>query len=179
MSSNPAAEARARRQMAANRRKLEQALVAQRLDGLLLLSDRRGGAQREPSPVTTCMVSSTSGLPAVALPVTVDGRGLPVGLEILGAGGRDEDLIAIAALLEARRGPLPSPRPVAPLASPLDLAGHNRLVPLLGWNAWRSRRGEGLGDLEPARFRALTRELLHRFGDGGKSGSAPMAPASP
>jgi hypothetical protein len=108
------------------------------------------------------MVSSTSGLPAVALPVAVDGRGLPVGLEILGASGRDEDLVAIAALLEARRGLLPAPRPVAPLASPLDLAGHNRLVPLLGWNAWRSRRGEALGDLEPARFRALTRELLGR-----------------
>ena len=183
MASDPAAEVRARRRMAANRRRLEQALVAQRLDGLLLLSDRRGGAQRDPSPAITCMVSSTSGLPAVALPVAVDGRGLPVGLEILGAGGRDEDLIAMAGVLEARRGPLPAPRPVAPLASPLDLAGHNRLVPLLGWNAWRSRRGEALGDLEPARFRRLTRELLQRPGDGGKSEPAPTpvppAPASP
>ncbi|MEA5392470.1 amidase [Cyanobium gracile UHCC 0139] len=183
MASDPAAEVRARRRMAANRRRLEQALVAQRLDGLLLLSDRRGGAQREPSPAITCMVSSTSGLPAVALPVAVDGRGLPVGLEILAASGRDEDLVAIAALLEARRGPLPAPRPVAPLASPLDLAGHNRLVPLLGWNAWRSRRDEALGDLEPARFRRLTRELLRRPGDGGKSepvpNLAPPAPASP
>ncbi len=177
MASDPAAEARARRRMDANRRRLEQALVAGRLDALLLLSDRRGGAQREPSPAITCMVSSTSGLPAVALPVGVDGRGLPVGLEVLGAGGRDEDLIAIAAVLEARRGPLPPPRPVAPLASPLDLAGHNRLVPLLGWNAWRSRRGEALGDLEPARFRRLTDTLLRRPGDGGKSTPAP--PASP
>ncbi len=98
-------------------------LIAVRLDGLLLLSDRRGGAQRQPSPAITCMVSSTSGLPAVALPVSVDGRGLPVGLEILGASGRDEELVAIAALLEARRGPLPAPRPVEPLAVPLDLAG--------------------------------------------------------
>ncbi len=163
MASDAAAEARARRRMAANRRRLEQALVAGRLDGLLLLSDRRGGAGREPSPAITCMVSSTSGLPAVALPVAVDGRGLPVGLEILGAVGRDEGLIAIAGVLEARRGPLPAPRPVAPLASPLDLAAHNRLVPLLGWNAWRSRRGEALGDLEPARFRALTRGLLVRY----------------
>jgi aspartyl-tRNA(Asn)/glutamyl-tRNA(Gln) amidotransferase subunit A len=179
LASDPAAEARARRQMAANRRRLEQALVAGRLDGLLLLSDRRGGAQRQPSPAITCMVSSTSGLPAVALPVAVDGRGLPVGLEILGASGQDEALIAIAALLEARRGPLPPPRPGLPLAFPLDLAGHNRLVPLLGWNAWRSRRGEALGDLEPARFRALTRELLGRPGDGGKSEPAPTAPASP
>ena len=130
--------------------------MAGRLDALLLLSDRRGGAGA-PSPAITCMVSSTSGLPAVALPVAIDGRGLPVGLEILGAGGRDEDLIAIAAVLEARRGPLPPPRTVASLASPLDLAGHNRLVPLLGWHAWRSRRGEALGDLEPARFRRLTR----------------------
>ncbi|MEA5444091.1 hypothetical protein, partial [Cyanobium gracile] len=64
-----------------------------------------------------------------------------------------------------------------PLASPLDLAGHNRLVPLLGWNAWRRRRGEALGDLEPARFRRLTRELLRRPGDGGKS--EPARPASP
>ncbi|MEA5412670.1 hypothetical protein VB737_12915, partial [Synechococcus sp. BA-120 BA3] len=89
----------------------------------------------------------------------------------------DEDLIAVAALLEARRGPLPSPRPVAPLAFPLDLAGHNRLVPLLGWNAWKSRRGEALGDLEPARFRRLTDDLLRRRGDGGKS--MPARPASP
>ena len=94
--------------------------------------------------------------------MALDGRGLPVGLEILGASGRDEDLVAIAMLLEARRGPLPAPRPVEPLASPLDLAAHNRLVPLLGWNAWRSRRGAALGDLEPVRFRALTRELLGR-----------------
>lgn len=165
MASDPEAEARARRRMAANRRRLEQALVAQRLDGLLLLSDRRGGAQRQPSPVITCMVSSTSGL--------------PVGLEILGASGRDEDLVAIAALLEARRGPLPPPRPVAPLGSPLDLAGQNRLVPLLGWNAWRSRPGEALGDLEPARFRRLTETLLRRPGDGGKSEAVPTAPASP
>jgi len=179
MASDPAAEARARRRMAANRQRLEQALVAGRLDGLLLLPDRRGGAQREPSPAITCMVSSTSGLPAVALPVAVDGRGLPVGLEILGASGSDEQLVGIAALLEARRGRLPAPRPVAPLASPLDLAAHNRLVPLLGWNAWRSRRGEALGDLEPARFRALTRALLGRPGDGGKSEPVPPAPASP
>ncbi|MEA5414029.1 hypothetical protein [Synechococcus sp. BA-132 BA5] len=55
-----------------------------RLDALLLLPDRRGGAQRQPSPAITCMVSSTGGLPAVALPVALDGRGLPVGLEILG-----------------------------------------------------------------------------------------------
>jgi len=161
-----AAEQRARQRMAANRRLLEQALRAQGLDGLLLLPDRRGGAQRDPSPAITCMVSSISGLPAVALPLALDGRGLPVGLEILGAAGRDEELIAIAAVLESRRGPLPPaprPRPALPAVPPLDLSAHNRLVPLLGWQAWRSRRGEALGELEPSRFRQLTRQLQHRF----------------
>ncbi|MCP9835152.1 amidase [Cyanobium sp. La Preciosa 7G6] len=179
MASDPAAEQRARRQMASNRRLLEQALRAQRLDGLLLLPDRRGGARRDPSPAITCMVSSTSGLPAVALPLALDRRGMPVGLEILGASGGDEDLVAIAAVLEAQRGPLPPPRAVVPAGPPLDLAGHNRLVPLLGWQAWKSRRGEALGDLDPARFRRLTDDLLNRPGDGGKSILDLTTPASP
>lgn len=190
MATDPPAEARARRQMAANRALLEQTLRERRLDGLLFLPDRRGGARRDPSPAITCMVSSTSGLPAVALPLALDARGMPVGLEILGAAGQDETLVAIAALLESRRGPLPPPAPGGSLVPPLALSDHNRLVPLLGWQAWRGRAGAALGDLEPARFRALTRDLLRRSPalpaeegqgpvDGGRSVPEPPHAASP
>jgi len=196
MASGMEAQWRVRQRLAANRRLLEEALRVGGLDGMLLLPDRRGGDRRDTSPAITCMVSSTSGLHAVVLPLALDGRGMPVGLEILGAAGGDEELIAMAGVLENRRGPQPAPRPSAqseltmPAEPPLDLSGHNRLVPLLGWQAWRSRRGEALEDLEQARFRQLTRALLRRHGsptgpverqggDGRRSRAKPPPAASP
>lgn len=162
LGSDAVAERDARRQMATNRRHLERLLAEQRLDALLLLPDRQGGARSEPSEAITCFVSSASGVPAVVLPIGMDQRGMPVGVELLGATGRDEDLVAMATALEAERGPLPVVRVGANADVSVDLSipAHNQLVTSLGWLAHASRRGEALGDLEPGRFRELTRLLL-------------------
>lgn len=42
------------------------------------------------------------GLPAVALPVGFDERGLPVGLQLIGRRGRDRDLIALASRMQEK-----------------------------------------------------------------------------
>ncbi|MFM7676288.1 MAG: amidase [Synechococcus sp.] len=167
---DPAKEAEARAVMATNRRRLEALLSERRLDALVLLPDRRGGARPEPSDAFTCFGSSTSGVPAVVLPIGLDGRGMPVGLELLGRSGSDEDLVAMATSLEAQRGALPL-RPATAIRSAvgspgghrLSIAAHNKLVSTLGWRAWQSRRGEELGDLEPARFRQLTEAVLQEW----------------
>jgi len=44
-----------------------------------------------------CRFVNMLGLPAIALPVGFDDRGLPVGLQLIGRHGRDRDLLAFAA----------------------------------------------------------------------------------
>lgn len=165
LASDPVAQRRAQRRLAANRQLVQELLRRQRLDALLYLTDRQGAARAQPSSHLSCWVASLSGLPALALPIGLDGRGLPVGVELLGAAGADEPLLAMAAQLEQRRGPLaPPPLPPAdPRLAALGITAQNRIGPTLGWLAERSRRGEALGDLEPARFRALTQALLRRW----------------
>ncbi|MEB3263100.1 MAG: amidase [Synechococcus sp.] len=167
---DPGMEAEARAVMATNRRRLEGLLAERRLDALVLLPDRRGGARPEPSDAFTCFVSSTSGVPTVVLPIGLDARGMPVGVELLGRSGSDEDLVAMATALEAQRGALPLRPATAALPGAgkpghglLGIPAHNSLVSTLGWRAWQSRRGEELGDLEPARFRQLTEAVLREW----------------
>jgi aspartyl-tRNA(Asn)/glutamyl-tRNA(Gln) amidotransferase subunit A len=47
-----------------------------------------------------CRFVNMLGLPAVALPVGFDDRGLPVGLQLIGRRGRDRDLIALAGRIQ-------------------------------------------------------------------------------
>jgi aspartyl-tRNA(Asn)/glutamyl-tRNA(Gln) amidotransferase subunit A len=47
-----------------------------------------------------CRFVNMLGLPAVALPVGFDERGLPVGLQLIGRPGRDRDLIALASRIQ-------------------------------------------------------------------------------
>ncbi|MCP9793262.1 amidase [Vulcanococcus limneticus Candia 3F8] len=164
-SSDPLAERRALRRMAANRQLVQEQLRRQRLDALLYLTDRQGAARAQPSSRLTCWVASLAGLPALALPIGLDGRGLPVGVELLGPAGADEQLVAMAAQLEQRRGPLspPSLPPADPRLAALGPTDQNRIALTLGWLADSSRRGAALGDLEPARFRSLTQALVHRW----------------
>jgi aspartyl-tRNA(Asn)/glutamyl-tRNA(Gln) amidotransferase subunit A len=47
-----------------------------------------------------CRFVNMLGLPAIALPVGFDDRGLPVGLQVIGRRGRDRDLIALASRIQ-------------------------------------------------------------------------------
>lgn len=52
---------------------------------------------------------NVAGLPAIVVPVTVDGSGHPVSVQLIGRPGGEAAIIALAASLEERRGPLPHP----------------------------------------------------------------------
>ena len=133
-----------------------------RLDALLYPVDGRGGARGDESPDITCFIASASGLPAAAFPIGLDARGLPVGLELLGRPNADEALVAVMGAFEVARGPLPPAKRVAGRAdlAALEIARQNELHLRLGWSAFHSRHGKDIGALEPARFRALTEELV-------------------
>jgi aspartyl-tRNA(Asn)/glutamyl-tRNA(Gln) amidotransferase subunit A len=49
-----------------------------------------------------CRFVNMLGLPAVALPVGFDDRGLPVGLQLIGRRGRDRELIALASRIQEK-----------------------------------------------------------------------------
>ena len=159
---DPPAQRRAQRAMESNRGLIEALLKRRQLDALLLLPDRQGGAQSQPSDVITCFVSGYSGVPAVVLPIGLDNRGLPVGVELLGAYGTDEALMAMATHLETQRGALSMQAAHTPANTPLTLTipQHNNAVVTIGWRSWLSRKGSDPGDLEPARFRRLTEAVV-------------------
>lgn len=155
-------EAGARGQIEANHALVMGVLDRLDLDGVVYLTDRRGGARTDETDGFTCFVASTSGLPAMALPGGLDNEGMPVGVELLSRPGSDEMLVAMAAALEEARGPLPAaPLPPASAAlAALGIAEQNSLRLFLGWRAFTSREGEDLGELEPDRFRALVEKTV-------------------
>lgn len=160
--SNPFLERRAVDRIASNAAALTAAMDRLKLDALVHPADARGGARNDVSDKVACFVAGASGLPAAAFPVARDARGLPMGLEFLGRAGDDEKLVALMGAFEAARGPFPPARRVETAAQPVfDLMRINAVHRRLGYEAFRSRRGEGLGDLEPARFRDLTRRIMN------------------
>jgi amidase len=52
---------------------------------------------------------NVAGLPAVTVPLTMDATGHPVSVQLVGRPGGEATLLALAAQLERRRGPLPHP----------------------------------------------------------------------
>jgi aspartyl-tRNA(Asn)/glutamyl-tRNA(Gln) amidotransferase subunit A len=156
-------EQQAENRIADNRRKTLAVLDRLALDALLYPVDGRGGARSDTSSSITCFIASSTGMPAVAFPVGLDWRGMPMGVELMGRPFDDEALVAMMAAYEAARGPLPEPpRPSAraDLAA-LDISGQNELRLQLGRSAFRSRRGRDLGALVPEKFRALTDEVVN------------------
>ena len=150
-------------QIAGNRSRTLAVLNKQRLDALFYPVDGRGGARSDVSREVTCFIAGSSGLPAVVLPVGLDPRGLPVGVELLGRPYDDEALVGMMAAFEAARGALPQARPIPArddLAA-LEIARQNELRRQLGWAAFRSRRGKDIGALTPDKFRALTEETVN------------------
>ncbi|HQU68594.1 MAG TPA: amidase [Albidovulum sp.] len=49
-----------------------------------------------------CWIGNLAGLPCVTIPVPNSGSGLPVGMMLMGRPGKDEDLLAIAKMLDSR-----------------------------------------------------------------------------
>ncbi|HWK79104.1 amidase [Microbacterium sp.] len=52
---------------------------------------------------------NVTGLPAIVVPVTRDASGHPVSVQLIGRPGGEAAIIALAAMLEQRAGPLPHP----------------------------------------------------------------------
>ncbi len=52
---------------------------------------------------------NTTGFPAISVPCGFDGRGLPIGLQLASAPQREALLLRVAAVLETRSSPRPSP----------------------------------------------------------------------
>jgi Asp-tRNA(Asn)/Glu-tRNA(Gln) amidotransferase A subunit family amidase len=66
---------------------------------------------------TFCSLANFTGCPAVSLPIGCGPDGLPHGLQLIAANGRDEDLLAIAHAFEAASGPrIVPPPPFGPQA---------------------------------------------------------------
>ena len=59
---------------------------------------------------------SLTGLPVASVPCGLDGRGLPVGLQVVGRPNDEETVLAVAAEIQ-RRHPVLLPRSVAPASS--------------------------------------------------------------
>jgi indoleacetamide hydrolase len=53
--------------------------------------------------------SSAAGLPGITLPMGLNSEGLPLGLELDAAAGRDRDLLVLARAVEQVIGPVPGP----------------------------------------------------------------------
>lgn len=163
--SSPWRERVALRRIGNNRSRLMALMDRNRLDAIVYPTDGRGGAREDVSDHITCFIAGSSGLPSAAAPMAVDGRGMPIGIEWLGRPGSDEVLVAMMATFEKARGPLPAPKRSdgnKDLAK-LDLARQNEVRHAIGLAAFKSRKADKkqpLGDLEPARFRALTEETI-------------------
>jgi Asp-tRNA(Asn)/Glu-tRNA(Gln) amidotransferase A subunit family amidase len=155
---SPARERVAIRRIASNRERLTALMDRLKLDAIVYPPDGRGAARADVSRHITCYLAGSTGLPSAAAPIGVDARGMPIGLEWLGRPGSDEMLVALMAAFEKGRGKLPAARrpPANPALSAIPPAAQNSLRLKLGEAAFRSRKGEALGDLQPARFRALT-----------------------
>jgi mandelamide amidase len=53
--------------------------------------------------------SSSAGVPGISLPMGLNSEGLPIGLELDAAAGRDRDLLVLARAVERVIGPVPGP----------------------------------------------------------------------
>ena len=83
----------------------------------------------DPQPGSQCQLAAHSGLPALSMPVGLNGRGLPVGMELLGEYLRDARLLSIAfpyeQAINPRRAPSVTPaleNGLAPEAEILELS---------------------------------------------------------
>lgn len=68
---------------------------------------------------------SNAGLPGISLPIGLTEAGLPVGLEVDGAQGSDDRLLAIAAALEGVLPPTPAPPKPAGMRRTIHQGGEN------------------------------------------------------
>jgi Asp-tRNA(Asn)/Glu-tRNA(Gln) amidotransferase A subunit family amidase len=163
--SAPKLERQVVRRIAKNRKYLTAVLDRLHFDALVYPMDGRGGARADASADVPCLISANSGTPAVAFPVGLDHRGLPMGLELLGRPGADEDLVAMMAHFESVRGPLPPPRrpPGRPELGSLSIPEQNNLHLMLGWRMFQSRRGKDIGAARPDAFRTLTNEVIRSW----------------
>ncbi|MDH3222724.1 MAG: amidase family protein [Gemmatimonadota bacterium] len=101
----------------AARDRLVEVFERERLDALAYPTMRRPPAEiGQPQWGSTCLLSSSTGLPAITIPVGLGPGGLPVGLELLGRPMDDARLVAFAHAYEKAM----RPRMVPPTTPPLN-----------------------------------------------------------
>ncbi len=108
------ASRRARIKRVAIRQAAEAVLAEHRLTALVYPTMRRKPARIvEPQTGSSCSVSSHSGLPALSVPAGFSADGLPIGIELLGGGFSEQDLLSlglgIEQALKTRRAPFSTP----------------------------------------------------------------------
>ncbi len=140
-----------------------------KLDAIVYPVDGRGGAQATCHRISPATSPAVPGVPAVAFPVALDSRGLPIGLELLGRSlNADETLVAMMGCVRgAARGAFPDAAlrlpPVADMAGLRPCSYINNIHREIGYRTFRSRKGEAQGDLAPDRFRALTDDVIRNW----------------
>ncbi len=104
--------------IAALRERLATLFAERSLDALVVPTNgpawRTDPATGDRFGVGSSTVAAVSGYPSVTVPAGLAGE-LPLGLSLIGKPMHDAQLLAIAAVFEARRGPFPAPRFLATL----------------------------------------------------------------
>jgi hypothetical protein len=146
-------------------------LDAQDLDALIYPVDPAGAARHD-SIDSTCVLSSTSLVPALAFLAgySSDEPARPIGLELLGRKNAEPLLIAMAYAYEVHTRKRTPPRLTSIIATPedlpdMDIVRFNQLRAAFGNQSFEQvLRDNPSDDLTPERFQTIARQEIEKAG---------------